>query len=335
MYYVYHGEDDFTRAAALRELRAQMGDPQFAELNTTRLEGRSLSFGELRHHADAIPFLAETRLVIVESLLARLDPRRKSTDEGEIEEEADPDLKDKLLEYLPQLPPTTRLAFIESKALAKNNAVLKFAEKDKKHAQVRLFMPPKQDELANWVLDRVEAKGNTMDFSAANDLALFIGTDLRALDNEIEKLLVFRNGQPIRRQDVQELVAPAREQIIFELTDALGQRRSTRALELLHDQLRQSVNEFYLLTMIARQYRLILQAKDLGMRGLGIDAIQKQLGTHPFATRKAVEQARNYSIERLEAIMARLLETDVSLKTSRLEPTVALDMLVVELTREG
>lgn len=335
VYYIFHGEDDFQRAEAVKKLRAQMGDPQFADLNTTTLEGRSLSFGELQHHADAIPFLSDKRLVLVEGLLARLDPRRKQSEEGdEQEEELNPELKQQLVEYLPNLAPTTQLVFIENKKLAANNAVLKLAEKDKKNAQVKLFAPPAADALPDWVIDHAEKKGGMIDFSAANDLALFVGADLRALDSEIEKLIVYKNGETIRREDVRAMVAPAQEQSIFELVDALGQKKTQRALELLHEQLRHNANEFYLLTMITRQYRLMLQVRDLTMRGMGADAIQKQLGLHPFVTKKMSEQARNYSVEQLERIMFQLLETDVSLKTSRLEPTLALDLLVVDLTMQ-
>lgn len=333
MLYIYHGEDDFQRAEAVKKLRGAMGDPQFADLNTTMLDGRALSFGELRHHADAIPFLSDKRLVLVEGLLARLDPRRKAGEEGESEEQdPNPELKQQLLDYLPYLPPTTDLVFIESKKLAASNAVLKLADKDKKNARVGLYMPPAAEALPDWVIDRVEKKGGNIEFSAANDLALFIGNDMRALDNEIEKLIVYKNSGTIRRDDVRALVAPAQEQSIFELVDALGQRKTQRALELLHAQLRHNANEFYLLSMITRQYRIMLQVRDLSTRGLGADAIQKQLGLHPYVTKKMSDQARKYTLEQLEEIMFQLLEVDVSLKTSRLEPTLALDMLVVDLT---
>ncbi|MBI4670096.1 MAG: DNA polymerase III subunit delta [Chloroflexi bacterium] len=335
MIYIYHGEDDFTRAEALKNLRAQMGDPQFAELNTTVLDGKTLSFGELRHHADAIPFLSAKRLVIVEGMLARLDPRRKAEEsdgDSEAGQESNPELKQQLLDYLPRLPPTTLLVFVENKKLHANHAVLKLADKDKKNAQVKLFAAPSADALPDWVIDHVEKKGGKIDFSAANDLALFIGADLYALDSEIEKLILYRSGETIRRDDVRAMVAPAQEQSIFELVDALGQRKTQRALELLHAQLRHNANEFYLLTMIARQYRIMLQVRDLATRGLGNDAIQKQLGLHPFVMKKMSEQARNYSVEQLDGIMHKLLDTDVSLKTSKLEPTLALDLLVVDLT---
>ena len=340
MLYIFHGEDDFTRADALKKLRADMGDPQFADLNTTTLDDKNLTFSELRHNADAIPFLSDKRLVIVESMLARLDPRRSAKEDGEgdageteSEPETNADLKQALLDYLPHLPPTTMLVFVENKKLHANNAVLKYAEKEKKHAQVKLFSAPPAADLPDWVVEHTEEKGGTIDFSAANDLAIFIGPDLRALDNEIEKLVLYRQGETIRRDDVRLLVASAQEQNIFELVDAVGQRRTQRALELLHERLRNNTNEFYLLSMITRQYRLMLQVRDLMLRGMNLDAVQKQLGLHPFVTKKIAEQARSYSVEQLENIMRQLLEVDVNLKTSKLEPTLALDLLIVDLTR--
>jgi DNA polymerase-3 subunit delta len=333
LYYIYHGEDDFSRSEAVRALRAEMGDPQFADLNTTVLDGRGLGIGELRHHADAIPFLTDTRLVLVEGLLTRLEPRRKPEDTDEsTEEEPNPDLKQALLDYLPNLPATTRLVFIEPKKLSANNAILRLADKQKKNAQVRHFPALAPDALPDWVLDRVQAKGGQIDYSAANDLTLSVGADLRALDGEVEKLLLYRGGEPIRREDVRALVAPTQEESIFELVDALGQRRTARALDLLHDQLGHGANEMYLLTMITRQFRLMLQVGDLTRRGISLDSVQKQLGLHPFVTRKIAEQARNYSVEQLKEIMGRLLEADLALKTSRLEPQLALDLLVIELT---
>jgi DNA polymerase-3 subunit delta len=314
-----------------------MGDPQFADLNTTQLEGRRLALGELRHHADAIPFLSEKRLVIVEGMLARFDPRQKKADDGgddaATEEESNPDLAQELAEYLPTLPDTTRLVFVENKKLAKNNPILKLAEKDKKHAHVRLFNPPSAGDLADWIVDHAEKKGTRIEFSAANDLAMFIGADLRALDNELEKLMAYRRGGAIRREDVRALVAPVQEQSIFELVDALGSRNTAAALELLHEQLRHNAAPQYLLVMIVRQFRLLLQVRDLAARGLAVDAIRDQLKLHPFVARKVFDQSRNYSIEQLEWVYRKLLEVDVAMKTSRADPNVTLDMLVVELTK--
>ncbi len=335
MYYIFHGEDEFSRVEEVKKLRAKMGDPQFADLNTTVLDGRSVTLGELRHHADAIPFLAEKRLVIVEGLLTRLDPRhkKKEGDEEEAEEEADPELATGLAGYLPNLPDTTRLILLESKILAKNNPILTLAEKDKKNAHVRLFSPLKAQDLPEWIMERAGGKGARIDYSAANDLAIAIGPDLRALDNELDKLMAYCGQETITRQAVQALVAPVQEQSIFDLVDALGKRNTAAALQLLHGQLRHNAAPQYLLTMIVRQYRLLLQVRDLSARGLTPDQIRDKLGMHPFALRKILEQSHNYSIEQLEQIYGKLLDLDLAMKTSRGDPIVNLDVLVVELTR--
>lgn len=336
MYYIFHGENDFLRKQEVDNLKSKLGDSQFADLNTTVLEGKRLTFGELRHHADAIPFLSDKRLVIVEGMMARLDPRRKKSEEepGEVmEEEADPELKAHLLEYLPTLADTTRLVFVDNKKLAKNNPILQAAEKDKKHAHIRHFPNPSGGDLPEWIVDRTEQKRGTIEFSAANDLALYVGSDLRALDTEIEKLIVYRNRETIRREDIRTMVSPTQDQSIFDLVDALGDRKTNTALELLHERLRRGGEPPYLFAMITRQYRMLLQVKDLSSRGMKADQIQKQLGLHPFVVRKVLDQSRNYTLQQLEDILRKLLEIDVGLKTSRIEPGLSLDLFVVELTQ--
>jgi DNA polymerase-3 subunit delta len=337
MYYIFHGEDEFSRAEALKKLRAELGDSQFADLNTTVLDGRGLTLGELRHHADAIPFLSDKRLVIVEGLLARLDPRHKQGESdgagSESEETSSSSWGSDLAEYLPTLPETTLLIFVEKKTLAKNNPIVKLAEKDKKRARVQAFNAPNSGALPDWIITHAEGKGTRIEFSAANDLAMFVGADLRALDNEIEKLIAYRRGETIRREDVRALVAPVQEQSIFELVDALGVRKTASALELLHDQLRHNAEPLYLLAMIVRQFRLLLQVKDLASRGMALEQIREQLKLHPFVARKVLEQSRNFTSDQLDLIYRKLLEVDLAMKTSRGDPTVTLDVLVVELTR--
>ncbi len=331
MIYVLHGEADLLRAEELKVLRDKWSDKQLGDLNTVVLDGKQLTIGKLRHHCDAIPFLSDSRVVIVENLLSRFEPRRGDKDSQE-ETESNPALKQEWLDYMPRVPVTTNLVFIESGALAKNNAALKFLEGAKKNAVVKKFDPPNERGLPDWILKRVEGKGGQIEYSAANELALYVGNDLRAVDNEIEKLLAYRPGDKIRREDVQALVAPIHEQTIFELVDALGKRQTDHALKLLHEQLAHNAAPPYLMAMITRQFRLLLQIRDLQMRGLS-DSLAEKLKLNPYYARKLSDQAQNFSVEQLEMIYHKLLEVDVAMKTSRGDPEVALDVLTVELTR--
>lgn len=359
MYYILHGEDEFSRSEEVKKMRAKMGDPQFADLNIMRFDGRKVTLGELRHACDAVPFLSDKRLVIVEGMLACFDPRRKKSDDAssrrglrmqadartprddasekdageEIEEEANPQLAKELKDYLTRLAETVRLVFVEPETLAKNNPILKHAESDKKKAYVKEFKTPVERALPKWIQDRVSAKGGMIEMNAVNELAAHVGPDLRLLDNEIEKLLAYRGQEVIRVGDVRALVASVRESNIFELVDALGRCETDKALNLLHAQLDHNAAPPYLLAMITRQFRLLLQMKDLAARGLTLDAAREQLKLHPFVAQKTWTQALNFALPRLEAAYQKLLDTDLAIKTGRSEPTLALDMLIVDLTR--
>jgi DNA polymerase-3 subunit delta len=334
MYYIFHGEDEFSRNEQIKKFRTQMGDPQFADLNIAHFDGRKLTLGELTHACDAVPFLSDKRLVIVEGLLARLEPRRKKSEDEtseEIEEETNPDLAKELLAYLPRLPETTRLVFSEAKTLAKNNPILKYAASDK-NAHVKEFSAPDARALPKWITERVKQKGGSIEAEAVNELAASIGNDLRLLDNEIEKLLTYRAQQPIRAEDVRALVTSVTESSVFDLVDAIGRRETRHALQLLHHQLAHNAAPLYLIAMITRQFRLLLQWRDLAERGIASEQATAQLKLHPFVARKTAEQARNFSLPQLEAIYQKLLDTDIAIKTGRHEPMLALDLLVVELT---
>lgn len=333
MYYILHGEDELSRTEQLYQLRAKMGDAQFADLNTAKFDAK-VSLGEIKHACDAVPFLADKRLIIVEGLLARFDPRRaKGEDAGEdAPEESNADLAKQLKEYLTQLPESARLVFVESKSLAKNNPILKQAESDK-GAFVKEYSAPDVKNLPRWIQTRVKSKGAEIEPGAVSELAAHIGNDLRLLDNEIEKLMTYRGNAPIRAEDVRMLVASVSEANIFDLVDAIGRRETNKALKLLHAHINQNAAPQYLLTMIVRQFRLLLQMRDLAARGVPLAAAREQLRMHPFVAEKTWNQALNFSLPQLEAIYQRLLDTDLAMKTSRSEPVVALDVLIVELTR--
>lgn len=330
MYYILHGEDEFSRSEQLHALIAKMGDDQFVDLNTTRFDAK-VSLGELQHACDAMPFLADKRLVIVNGLLTRWEARRK--DEEPAETEPDSAQSKELKEYLTRLPDHARLVFVEPKSLAKNNVILKQAQADHKNAFVKEFSAPDVRNISGWIVNRVKTKSAEIEPAAVNELAQHIGNDLRLLDNEIEKLITYRGNAPIRAEDVSALVASVREADIFALVDAIGQRQRTRALKLLHEHLDRGAEPPYLFAMILRQFRLLLQVKDFAARNLTVDDAVSRLHLSPYPAKKAWTQATNFSRAQLEAIYRRLLDADLATKTSRAEPIVALDMLVVDLTK--
>jgi DNA polymerase-3 subunit delta len=87
----------------------------------------------------------------------------------------------------------------------------------------------------------------------------------------------------------------------------------------------------YLLGMIVRQFRIMIQVKDLAERGVHPRDIPARLGMNPFVARKGLSQAAKFSMDQLEIVYHKLWETDLSIKTGQTEPVLALDLFVAGL----
>jgi DNA polymerase-3 subunit delta len=323
MFYIFHGSDELSRSEALAKLRAQMGDPSLAELNTSILDGEALTLGELRQVCDALPFMSDRRLVIVHNYLTRLGGGGKGGGER-------PAL-DALVNYLPTMPDSVRLIFVEAEGLPKKHPILNLAEKHEM-GHVHTFDGPGRGELAGWVTKRVESRGSTIERSAVDALAIAVGDDSRLLDSEIEKLTIYVGDErPITADDVDLLVPYAGTANVFAMVDAIGRRDGRTAMGMLHKLLDENAAPLYLLSMIVRQFRILIQVKELSAQGLAASTIAKRAGLHPFVAEKAARQAMNFSMGQLEVIYARLLETDLAIKTGQMEDVLALDTLVAAL----
>ena len=340
MFYIFHGEEEFGLSEEVAKLRARLakGDEAMAQLNTTILDGQSVTLGELRHACDSIPFMSERRLVIVHGLLGRLASRdRAQRQEASTREEptSKGDFVKDLAAYLPDLPPTTRLVFVEAQTLKPSHPILKVAEAERKHrrAFVRHFPEPKYNDLPGWIQRRARDKGGDIDLEATKLLSAQVGRDLRLLDQEIEKLLLYADGRQVTVDDVRSLVSRAREASIFDLVDCVGRRETDQALRLLHRMLEDEAEPLYLLAMLARQVRILIQVSDLGTQHLTATEMASRLKLHPYVVEKGIAQARNFDMAQLEAAHQELVETDWKIKTGDLEPVLALDRLVVTLTR--
>ena len=329
MFFILHGDNEFEISERLAGFKQKIGDDSLRDLNITMLDGRKTTLSEIQHAADAMPFLADKRLVIVEGLLTRLASRKTKEGDEAAPSGAAKDFLNSLIEYVPHLPDTTRLVFAEYQLLNPRHQLVQLAGQQKGKTVIECKQPPAA-ELPRWIMDRATKRGGSIEPAAATRLAALIGSDLRRLDSEINKLLTYVNARrSITEKDVLLLVSEAGTSSVFDLVDALGQRDGKRAAHELHHLLDQGENPLGLLAMIVRQYRLLILVKELQARRLPPDAMAKELGQHPFVIKKLNEQARNYrDSAQLETIYRRLLEIETEIKTGQTSDVLALDLLV-------
>ncbi|MEE8391620.1 MAG: DNA polymerase III subunit delta [Anaerolineae bacterium] len=329
-FYVFHGTDEFTRAETLADFKRRLGPPDTVDLNTTLLDGKSLTLAELCHVCDAIPFLAEKRLAIVSGLLTRLTTRK-----GKGLSTAQEEYLTALADYVLRLPETTRLVFVENKSLLAKHPILQLAQQEER-GYVKEFVPPQDRALFRWVEARVRKHSAEIEPQAAHQLAAVVGADLRLLDQEIIKLATYTNAErPITKADVDVLVPYAQSAVVFDMVDALGRRDGRTASQTLHRLLDAGEHPMGLLAMVVRQFRLLIQVKELKAQGLASQQAAKELKLHPFPTGKLYSQVNHFSAEQLETVYRHLLDTDVDIKTGKIEAEVALDLLVAGLAATG
>jgi DNA polymerase-3 subunit delta len=356
MFYLLHGNDEFTSREHLRKLRQQ----GIFEYNQDIYSGAETDLVTVITTCNTYPFLSEQRLVIVEGLpkkrrgeesatavsnaantsignasdgetVSKSSKQRKSKKSGKGGAVGRTGFEKALAEYIPALPDSTVLVVLVDEVLDASNPLLKAAQV---HGTVIQSTLPKGAALEGWISKRAKGLGVTIQPEAATMLANFIGNELRLLANELDKLATYVGERAvITPDDVHKLSAQVQEARIFDLTDALAQRNHKQALDILHDLLADGEAPLKLISTITSQVRSLLLVKELSQRGMRMAQIASTLGLAPFVAEKALRQVGKFSFSQLEDAYRQLLATDAALKRSRMTPEMALDLLIVNFGR--
>lgn len=313
MLYLFYGPDELACSEALAELRRQL-PPDVAALNTATLDGRKLKLNELARASEAMPFLAERRLVIVQDAL-------QSVKAGKEREE--------LRDYLKRVPPTCDLVFVERGDVDKRNILFTYL---KQAGELREFQSLDGDSLLRWLSERARLLDVRIDQKTGQHLVEYVGNDSRALLTELAKLAAYVGHKGKITSDVVDLlVQDSQEHNLFAFIDDLSLRKADTALRGVRQLLADGQAAIYILFMLMRQVRILLGVQELAAQRMREQEMAAQLGQKPFVVRKALQQVRNFKREELERLHDRLLATDQAIKTGRLQSEVALELLVLEV----
>ncbi|MBA7643991.1 putative protein YqeN [subsurface metagenome] len=333
MLYILRGQDDFSLHQSLEEIKGGIGEQSLLAANTTTLDGQQVILDQLRTTCETVPFLAEKRLVIVNGLLERFEPKRKPSRQKKIRDVSDQQNEYKSLSAcISNIPDSTILVLIDSSISSGNPLFRELSAK----AEVRSFPLLRDAGLRQWIQRHVTEQGGSISPQAVNLLAKLIGGNLCIMANEINKLVLFTSGRRIEEEDVKAVVSYAQETSVFAMIDAILEFKAGIAEQCLQQLLQRGVAPAYLLVMLSRQVQMIVRAKELRNQGEREIEIQNRLGlTSDFAFRKTLEQADRYSLVRLKQVYGELLEADLSIKTGKYEGQLAFNILIAELCQRS
>ncbi len=317
MLFFYYGEDSFRAKqkidAIVNKFAAQI-DP--ARHNIEILDGENLDPEDFFRAVSTMGFLAEKKLIILKDLLKN----KKLADWQEA-----------LLDFLDKqkdLPSENYIIFWQTD---KPDARLKIFKRLSKFKYREEFAPLTNTKLPAWIRQQADQYQKKITDNAIKLLINYVGNDLWQLHQEIHKLAHYGDQPEIAEEAVRELVQAKIDDNIFALIDALGHKDRALALKLIEDQLNSGVNHQYILTMIVRQFRLIIKTKALQKQISGAAALAQALQVHPLVAEKILTQSRHYDQEQLKNIYAHLLELDDQFKTSAHQEKILLAQMVNEL----
>ena len=326
MIYVLHGDDSFSAAEALRELIEAVGPPDARDSNVTTIEAGAFSVEKLGAAAMVVPFLADRRAVVARGWMGTAEAGQRRGRRGQDNAQTKP--PPGLGALLAELPPTSDVVFFEGKLSAANPLLKAVAAAGGDQVRTREFPLLRGPQLAAWIAERAEKKAAAIDRRAVALLADQVGANLWAMDSELEKLAIYCGDRPIGEEDVRALVTSAKESNVFDLVDAIMERRPDAALSTMQRLLDEGKTGLNLVALITGQARRIALAQELAARNAPREEWGARLGTaSDFAVGKAAEQARRFSRDAVAGLYRLLLQTDLALKSGSSDELALTEMV--------
>ena len=317
---VLHGEDEYSRSEALAKIRESTGPAEVRDPNTTVFEGQGIKLNDVIGAAQVVPFMADRRVIVVHGVLGRMQKRDKSLGN---------EWRD-LTEVFGAVPATTELIFVEEVSLRDKGLAVKSVGPS---ARIQEYRPKRRGELETWIRDRFSHYGAQTTRDAVARLAWLSGSDTRLLDQEIKKLTLYAGDREVTQSDVELMVADAHETSIFAAVDAVLERRPAVAMKLLYSLLSGGSSVSTILSMLARQVRLLILTIELQQQGVQQEELGKRIGlTNRYALEKTMRQSTSFGTEHLANIMRRLLAADLAIKQGQVDERWAVEILVGELS---
>lgn len=283
-----HGENSYFSYLKLEEFTK--------DKNLIKLDGEEFVMNEFYDKAVSSSLFNEEVAIVIKNF-------SKNNKKTEIDE---------MLEFLKKNPDTNLLLFYEDEAVKKNTKFYKFF---KEKAKEFCFPSLRKNDIKNWIKKEFVKDSYVIEEEIPELLTLWLGEDLWQIGNEIEKLKIA--GMEEKRISLELMKALSFMKTganVFDFTDALGYRNKKECLTLFTRSINAGESAHYFFSMAIRQFRLLIQIRELLDKNLRSDAIIKNMGLNPFVARKTIPQADKFTLTELKKIYDKLIQIDEGIK---------------------
>ena len=309
--YLLFGEEDYLRKQYRDKLKAALvaeGDT----MNYHYYEGKDINVGEIIDLAETLPFFADRRVIVLEN-----SGLCKSGG-------------DMLAEYL-KTPAESVLFILVETQIDKRCRLFKTI---KDGGRVCEFAAQNEMTLKKWIYSLSKQDNKAVDERTINHFLEKTGTEMSNIRTEWEKLMCYcMDKDVVTPADIDAVCTQRVSNRIFEMVAAIAEKRQQEALDMYHDLLTLKEPPMGILALIARQFNLMLQVKELQMKNIHSRQIAEKVGLAPFIVQKYEKQASRFKMKELKDALAACVAADEAVKTGRLNDVLSIELLIIERSR--
>lgn len=315
--YLLYGAEEYLRedfVTLLKRCCLPDGEDDFSYKRLTPDSFNARSFADA---VDALPFLTERTFVEVRGV----DLNRQSESEA-----------DKLVKQMADLPDYCTVAFVQDAGFEPDGRK-KLIKAIRKYGRDVEFTEQPQTSIVKWVRKRFAAHDKAIDPDTAEYLVNYSGRLMQQLIPEIEKVAAYAPEQIVTRSDIDAVASKSAETAVYELSDQLAAGNYDGAARVMGELLgRKDTEPIMLLALIGNQMRNIYAAKLAQVERRDKAYITTVTGVrYDFLVRKLQDNAKKFSIPRLERAVELCAETDYAMKSSGMDNEDLLKELLVKL----
>ncbi len=309
--YLIFGEERFlVRSAKNMLIRGMVSDGD--NMNFAGYSGKECSAPKVIDLAETLPFFADYRVILIE-------------DSGWFKESAG-----EMAEYVKQIPETTCIIFVESEVDKRN----KLYKQIKTNGYVCECKRASGKELTDWIVRYLGKAGKKITGNDMKYLLEKLGDDMDNISGELEKLIAYSYGKDVvTREDIDAVCVSEITGKIFEMIDAIGGRKQQRALELYYDLIATREAPMKILFMLARQFNIMLQVKEMSEYHISASEMASKLGMQSFIVNKTLSQCRNFKYKTIRGALKSCISMEEAVKQGNMNDKMAVELLIVRYSR--
>lgn len=328
--YFFCGNDEGLIKEGIDKLSDKVVKNKFPELNYMKFNGETVKSEDIINACETMPFASDMKMVVVYRANFLKDKKNnKSSSENQ-----ETNIFLKIKNYIAKMPKFTVLILYYVYENNREKASRKVMNAGGRACTVE-FNKLKGLSLERKVKMLFEKRGKDIGKVELNFFCSSVDNDMNAVKNEIDKLCSYVEDKDITKEDIKNIIVPKNDNDIFNLVDSISQRRIEKALYILNELLYRGEKFTSILSMIERQFKILLIIRLNMEKRLDQDTIinyMKQSSYHlnEYICKKMIVQARSFTVRNLENILQQCMNVEEILKTTTVSSKVEMEMFIVK-----